>query len=97
VALLERRGAWRDELLIEAWPSKVPYEAVHTGRYVYIETKGDRSELYDLEKDPYQLENRLSDRGYAKVVAEMQERLKRLRSKDVEKGAEKQEEAVPIY
>jgi arylsulfatase A-like enzyme len=97
VALLERRGAWRDELLIEAWPSKVPYEAVHTGRYVYIETKGDRSELYDLEKDPYQLENRFSDRGHAKVVAEMQERLKRLRSKEVEKGEEKQEEAVPIY
>ena len=97
VTLLERRSAWRDELLIEAWPGRVPYEAVHTGRYVYIETKGDRSELYDLEKDPYQLENRFSDRGYAKVVAEMQERLKRLRSKEAEKGEEKQEEAVPIY
>jgi DNA-binding transcriptional regulator GbsR (MarR family) len=70
---------------------------VHTGRYVYIETKGDRAELYDLEKDPYQLENRFSDRGHAKVVAEMQERLKRLRSKGAEKGEEKQEEAVPIY
>jgi len=97
VALLERRGAWRDELLVEAWPSRAPYEAVHTGRYVYIETKGDRSELYDLEKDPHQLENRFSDRGYAKVVAEMQERLKRLRSKEAEKGEERQEEAVPIY
>ncbi|MGH7771670.1 MAG: sulfatase family protein, partial [Candidatus Binatia bacterium] len=41
MALLEQRGAWRDELLIEAWPGKVPYEAVHTGRYIYIETKGD--------------------------------------------------------
>jgi N-acetylglucosamine-6-sulfatase len=50
---------WRDELLIEGWFGQAalksgwaPYAAIHTGRYVYVETEGDRSELYDLATDP---------------------------------------------
>jgi len=46
---------------------------------VYVETRGDRSELYDLEKDPYQLENRINGPAYAEILAEMKGRLKRLR------------------
>ena len=89
--LLERRGAWRDELLIETIEGGMSHEAVHTGRYVYIETKGDLSELYDLEEDPYQLENRINDPAHAQIVAEMQERLKRLRPREGGDGEQKRE------
>lgn len=79
VSLLPGRGEWRDDLLIEGWPGRAPYAAVRTARYVYVENEGDRSELYDLERDPYQLENRIDDAAYAQVVREMRERLQRLR------------------
>jgi arylsulfatase A-like enzyme len=78
VSLLQDRGDWRDDLLLEGWPDTGPYAAVHDGRYVYVETEGHRSELYDLEKDPYQLENRADDPEYAHVVTNLQERLKAL-------------------
>ena len=78
---------WREDLLLEGWPTarevkegQAPYAAVHTGRYVYVETRDDRSELYDLEQDPYQLVNRINDPAYAEIVADMKERLKRLRA-----------------
>lgn len=77
--LLRGQGNWRDDLLIESFERRAPYAAIHTGQYVYIETKGDRSELYDLEKDPHQLENRINDPAYAQIVAEMKKRLKRFR------------------
>ena len=78
VSLLRGQGNWRDDLLIESFERSAPYAAIHTGQYVYIETKGDRSELYDLEKDPHQLENRINDPAYAQIMAEMKKRLKPL-------------------
>jgi len=78
VPLLQEEGEWRDELLIEGWP-RPPYAAVHTERYVYVETEGDRAELYDLEQDPYQLENLVNDPAYTAIITEMRQRLERLR------------------
>jgi arylsulfatase A-like enzyme len=85
VPLLDGTGAWRDELLLEDWPDPTlrqlfpPIAAVRTGRFVYAESEGDRSELYDLEQDPYQMENKADDPAYAAIVADMRERLGRLR------------------
>jgi arylsulfatase A-like enzyme len=87
VQQLDGTGPWRDELLLEMWGDKEegigapPFAAVRTARYVYVETEGDREELYDLERDPYQLENRATDTSYAALVAEMRQRLQRLRSR----------------
>jgi N-acetylglucosamine-6-sulfatase len=71
---------WRTHLLIEGWPIAVdevqagkPFQAIHTGRYVYVETKGDRSELYDLEVDPYQLESQISNVDYADTIAQLRD------------------------
>jgi hypothetical protein len=67
------RSDWRQDLFIEGWPSQdasgaimppAPYTAVHTDRFVYVETQGDRSELYDLWVDPYQLNNKIRADGY---------------------------------
>jgi arylsulfatase A-like enzyme len=86
VQLLDGTGPWRDDLLVEMWPDPdegigaPPFAAVRTARYVYAETEGDRAELYDLERDPYQLENRATDTAYEALVVEMGRRLQRLRS-----------------
>jgi arylsulfatase A-like enzyme len=78
VPLLQGSSDWREEVLIEGW-SRPAYAAVHTARFVYIDTKGRFAELYDLERDPYQLENRANDPAYAPVVTDMRARLLRLR------------------
>jgi N-acetylglucosamine-6-sulfatase len=75
VSLLQGDEDWRDKILIEAWPKpgqdSPPYLAVRTARYLYVETRGDRSELYDMESDPFQLENQIDNLKYADIVAEL--------------------------
>ena len=77
---------WREELLLEGWvaPPAVaagwaPYAAIHTGRYVYVETEGDTSELYDLTADPYQQVNQVASAAYGALVTDLKTRLQRLR------------------
>jgi arylsulfatase A-like enzyme len=79
-------AGWRDELLIEGWVGEAalklgwaPYAAIHTGRYVYVETEGDRSELYDLTTDSHQQHNQVENPTHTSVVADLKARLKRLR------------------
>ena len=85
-------AGWRDELLIEGWVGEAalklgwaPYAAIHTGRYVYVETEGDRSELYDMATDPHQQHNQAENPAHASVVADLKARLKRLRPAFAEK------------
>ena len=80
--------SWREELLLEGWApppavkeERAPYAAVHTGRYVYVETEGDRSELYDLMSDSHQLQNHVDNPAYARVVSDLKPRLQRLRGR----------------
>ena len=80
VSLLQTQTppSWRSDLLIEAWPLDQPYSAVHTGRYVYVDNDNDRPELYDLIKDPDQLQNSVDDPAYAAVAYDMRRRLRQL-------------------
>jgi arylsulfatase A-like enzyme len=48
-----------------------------TDRYKYVANRGQLDELYDLEKDPYELTNLVSDPGYRDVLSDMQARLVR--------------------
>ena len=73
--LLQPQPAWRTDLIIEGWPSTQHFSAVHTERYVYVETKNDRSELYDLAKDPAQLQNSIDDPAYLAVTQDLKLRL----------------------
>jgi N-acetylglucosamine-6-sulfatase len=73
---------WRDYLLLEGWPINVKpvqsapfFQAIHTNRYVYIETDGDKSELYDLLSDPLQLESQVDNPEYADIVADLKQKL----------------------
>ena len=72
VDLLSRNGEWRTKLLLEAWPDRGHWTAVHTGQYVYIETVDDISEFYDLINDPFELENAINDPQYQPIIAELQ-------------------------
>jgi arylsulfatase A-like enzyme len=60
---------WRDHVVAEFHGLNYPYEQrmLRTDRYKFVLNAGDVSELYDLERDPHELTNRVSDPDYADV------------------------------
>jgi N-acetylglucosamine-6-sulfatase len=76
--LLRDRGlAWGRELLVEGAPGilAVAYAALRNDRFVYAEHDNGERELYDLRRDPHQLQNVVGDRGYAAIEGRLAERL----------------------
>jgi N-acetylglucosamine-6-sulfatase len=76
--LLEDRGLeWGRDLLIEGAPgvNQPAFDALRTYRYVYVQHANGERELYDLERDPYQLTSLHNDPAYAEVQAELSLRL----------------------
>lgn len=55
------------------------YSAVRDDRWLYVEYDQGGRELYDLERDPYQIKSRHNDRTLAGVRASLAARLARLR------------------
>ena len=84
------RSAWRKSFLVEYWAENampwlvgMTYKAVRTERYKYIHwvNRGrstELDELYDLEKDPYELKNLAASRAAAPTRKRLQGELKRL-------------------
>jgi N-acetylglucosamine-6-sulfatase len=83
IALAQRpgTGAGRD-ILIEnrAFQDQPPFTAVRTDRYLYAEHATADKELYDLRRDPFELENRDGDRAYDSVEARLADRLHQLQT-----------------
>jgi N-acetylglucosamine-6-sulfatase len=76
--LLEDRGLeWGRDLLIEGAPgvNQPAFDALRTYRYVYVQYANGERELYDLERDPYQLTSLHNDPAYAGIQAELSRRL----------------------
>jgi N-acetylglucosamine-6-sulfatase len=76
--LLDDRGLeWGRDLLIEGAPgvNQPAFDAIRTYRYVYVQHANGERELYDLERDPYQLTSLAGDPAYADVQAELALRL----------------------
>lgn len=73
--LFKPNKKWRDHILLEAWPPRGAWAAIHTDRYVYGETEDDLSEFYDLKVDPYQLDNQINNPAYQDIIAQMKEQL----------------------
>ena len=64
------------ELLIE----EPGFEAIRTERYMYAEYNTGEKELYDLQKDPWELQSRQNSPAYASVQAQLADDLHRLQS-----------------
>jgi N-acetylglucosamine-6-sulfatase len=79
VGLLNKSVKWREDLLLEGWPPRGFFSAIHTDRYVYAETQGDRSEFYDLQIDPFELTNQVDDPAYKDIIKELQGKLYKIR------------------
>lgn len=75
VALLGGADDWRDHILLEAWPDRGDWAAIHTGDSIYIETVDDLTEFYDLTRDPFQMENAVNDPQYRDVIAKLKQYL----------------------
>jgi N-acetylglucosamine-6-sulfatase len=82
-----RTKKWRRSFLCEywsesAWPWIVGmgYKAVRTERWKYIHWTQHQgmAEMYDLEKDPYELSNLAFDPAHAKTREEMKKELRKL-------------------
>jgi N-acetylglucosamine-6-sulfatase len=81
---------WRKSLLVEYWAEQampwlvgMTYKAVRTERYKYIHwvnrgQAGELDELYDLEKDPWELRNLNASAAYKRVRASLKNELRRL-------------------
>jgi len=85
-----KRKGWRKSFLIEYWAENampwlvgMTYKAVRTDRHKLIHwvnrgTAGELDELYDLERDPYEMRNLVRSRASAPVRAKLQRELARL-------------------
>jgi arylsulfatase A-like enzyme len=88
--LARRRSAWRKSILVEYWAENampwlvgMTYKAVRTDRYKYIHwvnrgRSDELDELYDLDKDPFELKNLAGSRAAAGVKARLRGELRRL-------------------
>jgi arylsulfatase A-like enzyme len=83
-------AGWRKSILCEYWAEQampwlvgMTYKAVRTDRYKYIHwvnrgVAGELDELYDLDKDPYELDNLNRSRTMAPVREKLRRELKKL-------------------
>jgi arylsulfatase A-like enzyme len=81
---------WRKSFLVEYWAEQalpwlvgMTYKAVRTDRYKLIHwvnrgKAGELDELYDLEKDPWELKNLIASRAHAAVRQKLRGELARL-------------------
>ena len=82
---LLKKGTWteaRDDIVLEAGPFDKPsqeFTGLRTSRYMFAVYGNGEEELYDLQVDPYELDNRAYDPNYTAVRAELTARLQRLR------------------
>jgi arylsulfatase A-like enzyme len=85
-----KRAPWRKSFLIEYWAEQampwlvgMTYKAVRTDRHKYIHwvnraRDGELDELYDLDRDPYELKNLNRSRAYAPVREKLRRELRKL-------------------
>ena len=74
---------WREDLMCETHGHGLIHlgRILITQRYKYVWNDGDMDELYDLEKDPYELKNLIQDKKYSDLLVDMKNRLEKWREK----------------
>jgi len=88
--VVRRTRGWRKSILIEYWAENaypwlvgMTYRAVRTDRYKYIKwvnraRDGELDEMYDLEKDPYEITNVIRKAAYRTTRDKLRRELRRL-------------------
>ncbi|HEY7749265.1 MAG TPA: sulfatase-like hydrolase/transferase [Aestuariivirgaceae bacterium] len=88
--LAGKHSGWRSSILIEYWAENalpwlvgMSYKAVRTDRHKLIHwvnrgRKGELDELYDLDRDPFELKNQIASRAHAHIREKLRRELKRL-------------------
>ena len=66
---------WRDNILIESWPERGYWAGIRTDHFVYVETENDMSEFYNLQTDPFEVNNLIKDPQYQSVIADLKAKL----------------------
>ncbi len=72
----------REKIYIECYPSRGHWELVLDGHYKYVETDGEDNiaEFYNLDEDPYELENQIDNPVYSDLIAEFKTALEKKRN-----------------
>jgi N-acetylglucosamine-6-sulfatase len=81
--LLRGTASWAGRtVLLEGGPpgSVTDYEGLRSTSYSYVEWADGERELYDLKRDPDQLQNEAGNAAYGSTVADLSARLARLRA-----------------
>ena len=77
---LQGTGHGRDAVLLEVFDRRHAFTGVRTRRYTYAEYESGQRELYDLRKDPEQLDNLARGNGRASLRRRLADQLAALRS-----------------
>ncbi|MBD3193710.1 MAG: sulfatase-like hydrolase/transferase [Candidatus Lokiarchaeota archaeon] len=74
---------WREDIMVEMHGHKHLHlgRALISDKYKFIYNERDLDELYDLEEDPYELNNLINDPQYSKIIDDLEKRLKIWREK----------------
>ena len=79
----QEENQWREDLMVETHG----HVHIHLGRlvihdhYKYIYNERDMDEFYDIEKDPFELNNLINDPSFKAKIADMKKRLNKWRNK----------------
>ena len=79
--LIMENSTWRKDIISETHGHGYGQELIGRmivyNNYKYIYNKGYIDELYNLEKDPYELNNLIKDKKYEKLIIDMRNRLEK--------------------
>jgi len=92
-------ASWRSDFLVEHLKGTNPvptYCAVRSERWMYVRYTTDEEELYDLDADPYELENLAGDPAKTQVLEARRARLRELCSPVPPGYGDRTETSVPI-
>ncbi len=63
---------WARTSVQEKMPEHTKAVMIRSMRYKYVKRLYEKDEFYDLSVDPKEMENRIDDKAYAKIIDEMQ-------------------------
>jgi arylsulfatase A-like enzyme len=83
--LTSATAPWRSAFLVEGLHDTyrmpaIRFKAIHTDQFVYVEHTTGETELYDLVRDPNQLESRHDDPAYEPIRTRLKARLASLKT-----------------